>query len=129
MQGQQLHELEMDNIWTSLRIIGGIANELVPLGDPKHIPSIALGPEYELAGALYYMSRSVVDRPRNVVNPPLLFDYLHTNSFISLSSQCAFTYLPSLYASRSLIITECWFRSVRGMGCYSLKIVLFAGII
>ncbi|GLV32607.1 spermathreecae [Carabus blaptoides fortunei] len=62
MQGQQLPELELDNIWTSLRTLGGIANELVPLGDSKHIPYIALGPEYELAGALYYMSRYYLSR-------------------------------------------------------------------
>lgn len=61
MQDQDLNAAEVMDFWRSLRVVGGIASELVPIAvaDPKYMTHIALGPEFELAGALYHMSRSV----------------------------------------------------------------------
>lgn len=76
-QGQPLNELEAIDFWMGVRTLRGIASELVPLGDPKHMPHIALGPEFELAGALYHMTRSVASLVKN----SLLIPVSHLSNF------------------------------------------------
>lgn len=59
MHGNSLDELELLDCWTYLRICGNIASEFLPSEPPTYIPHIALAPEFELANALYYMTRLV----------------------------------------------------------------------
>lgn len=59
MLGHSLSQIEIDDYWSYISVIGNIASELVPDAPPSYIPHVALTQEFELANALYYMSRSV----------------------------------------------------------------------
>lgn len=77
MQGAKIHESDIQNFWSYLRVIGNITGEIIPTGsvEPVHIPQLALTQEFELANALYYMCRSVQARNEK----PLLktYSFLH----------------------------------------------------
>lgn len=59
MLGNRLVEVELQDCWTYLCIVGHIAGELLPKDPPSYMPHSSLAPEFELANALYYMFRSV----------------------------------------------------------------------
>lgn len=59
MLGNFISQSEFDDCWSYLCVIGNIASELIPNSPPSYIPHVALAQEFELANALYYMSRSV----------------------------------------------------------------------
>lgn len=81
MLGNRLLEVELQDCWTYLCIAGHIASELLPKDPPSYIPHSSLAPEFELANALYYMSRSVLF---------LLSDLISLKSTVSRLSLCDF---------------------------------------
>ncbi|KAK4875984.1 hypothetical protein RN001_012406 [Aquatica leii] len=62
MLGCQISQTELDDFWLYVRVISNIAREIIPEAPPSYIPHIALGPEFELGNALYYMSRYYLSR-------------------------------------------------------------------
>lgn len=59
MLGNELEEIVLMDCSLYLRKASEIALEILPDEPPKHVPSIALGPEIEMGFALYHMARSV----------------------------------------------------------------------
>ncbi|KAF5276553.1 hypothetical protein FQR65_LT03983 [Abscondita terminalis] len=62
MLGCQISQTELDDFWLYIRVITNIAREIIPDAPPSYIPHVALGPEFELGNALYYMSRYYLSR-------------------------------------------------------------------
>lgn len=60
MQGNLLNQSEVEDVSSGLQKINDITNEIVPVNHQISIPHLALGPEFQLFNALYYMSRQVV---------------------------------------------------------------------
>ncbi|CAH1115746.1 unnamed protein product [Psylliodes chrysocephalus] len=59
MQGVILTEVEIQDFWSHLRKVGGIASEILPAEPPKVAPHLALQQEFEFAHVLYQISRLV----------------------------------------------------------------------
>lgn len=59
MHGNKIDKLEIQDLWTYLRIASNIADEYSPQAPVSYIPHLALEQEYYLANALYHMTRSV----------------------------------------------------------------------
>lgn len=59
MQGVVLTEVEIQDFWSHLRKVGGIASEILPAEPPKVAPHLALQQEFEFAHVLYQISRLV----------------------------------------------------------------------
>ncbi|KAF5298153.1 hypothetical protein FQA39_LY02577 [Lamprigera yunnana] len=62
MLGYQISQTELDDFWLYIRVITNIAREIIPDAPPSYLPHIALGPEFELGNALYYMFRYYLSR-------------------------------------------------------------------
>ncbi|XP_031350029.1 phosphatidylinositide phosphatase SAC2 isoform X1 [Photinus pyralis] len=62
MLGCEVAQAELDDFWLYVRVIRNIAREYMPDAPPTYIPHVALGPEFELGNALYYMSRYYLSR-------------------------------------------------------------------
>uniref|UniRef100_A0A6P7H7D0 Uncharacterized protein LOC114348040 n=1 Tax=Diabrotica virgifera virgifera TaxID=50390 RepID=A0A6P7H7D0_DIAVI len=67
MQGVKLYEVEIQDFWSNLLRIGGIANEILPEEIPSVAPHLALQPEFEFARAVYQISRSVPDLEKHLL--------------------------------------------------------------
>ncbi|XP_072393620.1 phosphatidylinositide phosphatase SAC2 isoform X1 [Diabrotica undecimpunctata] len=62
MQGVKLYTVEIQDFWSNLRRIGGIASEILPEEIPSVAPHLALQPEFEFAHAVYQISRYYLSR-------------------------------------------------------------------
>lgn len=65
MHGVDVKEVEIQDFWTYLRTVSGIASEILPAEPPSLAPYLALQQEFEFAHFLYQTSRSVVCRKIN----------------------------------------------------------------
>lgn len=65
MHGVDVKEVEIQDFWTYLRTVSGIASEILPAEPPSLAPYLALQQEFEFAHFLYQTSRSVAHRKTN----------------------------------------------------------------
>ncbi|XP_046383561.1 phosphatidylinositide phosphatase SAC2 isoform X1 [Ischnura elegans] len=66
MGTRELEKMVGDELQYTLRTVAGIAQAIAPTGPPMYMPLITLGPEFELAGAVYHFSRYYLNRFKDV---------------------------------------------------------------